>query len=57
MTTSSKKSRDQGYHFNFFWKDLRWVRYLPSMKLIGQVLVLLEKTRGGRGGGGGGGGR
>ena len=44
MMTSLKKSRDLGYHFDLFWKYLWWVRYLPSLKSIGQVL--LEKTRG-----------
>ena len=44
MMTSLKKSRDLGYHFDLFWKYLWWVRYLPSLNLIGQVL--LEKTRG-----------
>ena len=45
MMTSLKKSRDLGYHFDLFWKYLWWVRYLPSLKLIGQVR--LEKTSGG----------
>ena len=44
MMTSLKKSRDLGYHFDLFWKYLWWVRYLPSLNSIGQVL--LEKTRG-----------
>ena len=44
MLTSLKSSRDLGYHFDLFWKYLWWVRYLPSLKRIGQVL--LEKTRG-----------
>ena len=42
MITSLKKSLDLGCHFDLFWKYLWWVRYLPSLKWIGQVL--LEKT-------------
>ena len=42
MMTSIKNSRDLGYHFDLFWTYLWWVRYLPSLKWIGQVL--LEKT-------------
>ena len=42
MMTSLKKSRDLEYHFDLFWKYLWWVRYLPSLKSIGQAL--LEKT-------------
>ena len=43
MMTSSKTSRDLGYHFDFFWKYLWWVWYLLSLRWIGRVL--LEKTR------------
>ena len=44
MMTSFQKSRNLGYHFDLFWKYLWWLRYLPSLKWIGQAL--LEKTRG-----------
>ena len=44
MMTSLKKSHDVGYHFDLFWKNFWWIKYLPRLKWIGQVL--LEKTRG-----------
>ena len=39
MMTSLKNSRDLRYHFDLFWNYLWWVRYLSSLKWIGQVLL------------------